>query len=117
MSMRPSGRNAMRQGRLNVATWVIVNGRVASGVCVPALNCACAAVETKVRSSVARTNIFIVFPSPYFFVMTNTTQSTPHGAIADSRITIHMVASLDGFIARKEGRVDWLETSDEFSDR
>ncbi len=31
-----------------------------------------------------------------------------------SCITIHMVASLDGFIARKDGRVDWLETSDEF---
>ena len=31
-----------------------------------------------------------------------------------SRVTIHMVASLDGFIARKDGRVDWLETSDEF---
>jgi len=27
-----------------------------------------------------------------------------------------MVASLDGFIARKDGRVDWLETSDEFAD-
>jgi dihydrofolate reductase len=25
-----------------------------------------------------------------------------------------MVASLDGFIARKDGRIDWLETSDEF---
>jgi dihydrofolate reductase len=25
-----------------------------------------------------------------------------------------MAASLDGFIARKDGRVDWLETSDEF---
>ena len=25
-----------------------------------------------------------------------------------------MVASLDGFIARKDGRVDWLETEDEF---
>jgi dihydrofolate reductase len=25
-----------------------------------------------------------------------------------------MVASLDGFIARRDGRVDWLETSDEF---
>jgi dihydrofolate reductase len=25
------------------------------------------------------------------------------------------VASLDGFIARKDGRVDWLETSDEFA--
>src|SRR4051794_22015115 len=36
-------------------------------------------------------------------------------ANADSRITIHMAASLDGFIARKDGRVDWLETSDEFA--
>jgi dihydrofolate reductase len=25
-----------------------------------------------------------------------------------------MAASLDGFIARKDGRIDWLETSDEF---
>ena len=32
----------------------------------------------------------------------------------DSRVTIHMVASLDGFIARKDGSVEWLETSDEF---
>jgi len=32
----------------------------------------------------------------------------------DSRVTIHMVASLDGFIARKDGRVNWLDTSDEF---
>jgi dihydrofolate reductase len=31
-------------------------------------------------------------------------------------VTIHMVASLDGFIARKDGSVDWLETSDEFAD-
>jgi dihydrofolate reductase len=37
-------------------------------------------------------------------------------AIADSRVTIHMAASLDGFIARKDGGVDWLETSDEFAD-
>jgi len=33
----------------------------------------------------------------------------------DSRVTIHMAASLDGFIARRDGRVDWLETSDEFA--
>src|SRR5262245_42705254 len=33
-----------------------------------------------------------------------------------SRVTIHMAASLDGFIARKDGSVDWLETSDEFAD-
>ena len=36
-------------------------------------------------------------------------------ANTDSRVTIHMAASLDGFIARKNGRVDWLETSDEFA--
>src|SRR6186713_3188833 len=34
----------------------------------------------------------------------------------DSCVTIHMAASLDGFIARKDGRVDWLETSDTFAD-
>jgi dihydrofolate reductase len=33
----------------------------------------------------------------------------------DSRVTIHMAASLDGFIARTDGRVDWMETSDEFA--
>jgi len=33
----------------------------------------------------------------------------------DSRVTIHMAASLDGFIARKDGSVDWLETSDDFA--
>jgi hypothetical protein len=27
-----------------------------------------------------------------------------------------MAASLDGFVARKDGSVDWLETSDEFAD-
>jgi len=35
-------------------------------------------------------------------------------ASAESSVTIHMVASLDGFIARIDNRVDWLETSDEF---
>jgi dihydrofolate reductase len=33
----------------------------------------------------------------------------------DSHVTIHMAASLDGFIARKDGGVDWLDTSDEFA--
>jgi dihydrofolate reductase len=37
-------------------------------------------------------------------------------ALKDSRVTIHMAASLDGFIARKDGCVDWLETSDEYAD-
>lgn len=36
-------------------------------------------------------------------------------ASGDSRVTIHMAASLDGFIARRDGSVDWLETSDEFA--
>ena len=33
----------------------------------------------------------------------------------ESQVTIHMVSSLDGFVARKDGRVDWMETSDEFA--
>lgn len=32
----------------------------------------------------------------------------------DSRVTIHMAASLDGFIARTNGGVDWMETADTF---
>jgi len=36
-------------------------------------------------------------------------------AKAESRVTIHMAASLDGFVARQDGSVDWLETSDEFA--
>lgn len=31
-----------------------------------------------------------------------------------SRVTIHMAASLDGYIARRDGRTDWLETTDSF---
>jgi len=34
---------------------------------------------------------------------------------SDSRVTIHMAASLDGFIARNDGRVDWMEIPDEFA--
>ena len=32
-----------------------------------------------------------------------------------SCVTIHMVASLDGFIARKDGGVDWIDTPDQFA--
>jgi dihydrofolate reductase len=35
---------------------------------------------------------------------------------ANSKVTIHMAASLDGFIARKDGSVDWMETADRFED-
>ena len=31
-----------------------------------------------------------------------------------SCVTVHMAASLDGFIARADGSVDWMETADEF---
>jgi dihydrofolate reductase len=37
-------------------------------------------------------------------------------ASTESRITVHMAASLDGFIARRDGSVDWMETTDEFMD-
>ena len=35
--------------------------------------------------------------------------------VTDSRVTIHMAASLDGFIARRDGSVDWMDTVDEFA--
>ncbi|MCX8480401.1 MAG: dihydrofolate reductase family protein [Sediminibacterium sp.] len=31
-----------------------------------------------------------------------------------SNITIHMVASLDGFIAKKDNNIDWFETTDNY---
>jgi len=34
----------------------------------------------------------------------------------DSRVTIHVAASLDGFIARRDGSVDWLATAEEFEE-
>ena len=34
----------------------------------------------------------------------------------EARVTIHMATSLDGYIAREDGRVDWMETKDEFKD-
>jgi len=34
----------------------------------------------------------------------------------NSRVILHMAASLDGFIARKDGTVDWMDTSDEFKE-
>ena len=40
ISIRPSGRKAILQGRFKVVTWVMVNGRLASGFCSPALTCA-----------------------------------------------------------------------------
>ena len=48
----------MRQGKLNVATCVIVNGWFGSGFCSPALTCA-RAVVASVRSRAAFTNVFM----------------------------------------------------------
>src|SRR4029078_10890300 len=59
ISMRPSGRNAMRHGRLNSATCVNVNGKLDSGAFSPAFTCACAAVHRHERDSAARDNAFI----------------------------------------------------------
>ena len=33
---------------------------------------------------------------------------------ANSKVTIHMVSSLDGFIEKKDGSVSWFETSDSY---
>lgn len=34
---------------------------------------------------------------------------------AASRVTVHMVASVDGFIARRDGGIDWMEVSDHYA--
>jgi hypothetical protein len=51
----------MRHGRLNVVTWVMVKGRLASGGLLPALTCAVAWV-TNAKDSVIVANNFIGFP-------------------------------------------------------
>lgn len=35
---------------------------------------------------------------------------------SESNVTLHMVSSLDGFIARKDGSVSWLDSHDNFED-
>src|SRR5215475_7986623 len=60
--MRPSGRNARRQGSSKVATVVMVKGRPASGFCSPALTCAQAAAAAKVSSKTAFANLIVNSP-------------------------------------------------------
>ena len=57
ISMRPSGRNARRHGRLKVATWVMTNGKLASGFCAPRLVWA----EAPVAARAASTAVFANF--------------------------------------------------------
>src|SRR5438034_6276549 len=66
ISIRPSGRKAIRQGSLNVATWVIVNGRLASGFSSPALICACAVADMRLSSSAAFRSVFMYLLSRTF---------------------------------------------------
>src|SRR4051812_18402342 len=58
--MRPSGRNAIRQGNRSVVIWVRVKGTVASGSCLPALICAPAWVATSARNNPAIAKFFIL---------------------------------------------------------
>src|SRR5215471_10270709 len=59
MSIRPSGRNAMRHGRLNVATWVMVNGSSGSGFKEPALVCVQAGADASKDNSTALKRAFM----------------------------------------------------------
>src|ERR1035437_2323420 len=59
-SMRPSGRNASRQGSSNVLTVVMVKGRLASGFCSPTLTWAQAATDTRVKSNGAFANFIVI---------------------------------------------------------
>src|SRR5262245_46846210 len=62
ISMRPSGRKARRQGRLNVVTVVMVKGRLVSDFCSPALIWAHAAVDARVSSNAAFANFIVISP-------------------------------------------------------
>src|SRR5581483_7584886 len=66
ISMRPSGRKAIRQGSSKLATVVILKGRVASGFVSPALTWPQAATAARVNSNPAFANFIIIslcFPS------------------------------------------------------
>src|SRR6188472_1420362 len=65
-SMRPSGRKAIRHGRVKVVTVVMVNGMVASGFCSPALTCAHAADDTRASSKAPVADFTLVSPSLRF---------------------------------------------------
>jgi dihydrofolate reductase len=73
--------------------------------------------RNQIKKSAAETRVkWTQAPAPNSSSSNGTRRQGDMMANTDSRVTIHMAASLDGFIARKDGRVDWMETSDEFAD-
>src|SRR5579872_6368451 len=60
ISMRPSGRKAIRQGNSKVATVVMLKGRLASGFCSPTLVWGNAATEATVKSNAVLANFIIM---------------------------------------------------------
>ena len=61
ISMRPSGRKAIRQGSSKVLTVVMVKGTLASGFCSPALTWPQAAADARVKSNAAFANFIVIF--------------------------------------------------------
>src|SRR5438128_2760300 len=71
-------------------------------------------VASSSRTSTAMSCSSVVLELARSKMCTQVRSSPRTMANPESHVTIHMAASLDGFIARKDGRVDWLQTSDEF---
>jgi dihydrofolate reductase len=49
-------------------------------------------------------------PIPYYITITHQMPTNPF------KITIHMVSSLDGYIAKKDNSVSWFETADNYEE-
>jgi hypothetical protein len=62
INTRPSGTNARRHGRLKVATVVMTNGKLASGLCAPRLVWADAPVAVKVASTAVFASLIFHLP-------------------------------------------------------
>ena len=72
ISMRPSGRKAIRHGRVKVVTVVMLKGTLASGFCSPALLCAQTAADINVSSNAVFARfIFTGFSLPYIRIKTD----------------------------------------------
>lgn len=52
------------------------------------------------------------FPIDLLFLISNKESITM--AIETSRITLHMVSSLDGFIAKRDGDISWMQSADNY---